>query len=89
METYTLYVGSNNETKQLELDRIRDIAAREHQGFTLYTATGYWLGSEEATAVLIIHDDPAKIRATIEALRVELHQDAIGYQVAPLLQFTA
>ena len=89
METYTLYVGSNNETHELEMDRIREIAARRHDGLTLYTATGYWLGTPEATAVLIIHDDPAKIRATIEDLRIELHQDAIGYQVAPLLQFAA
>lgn len=87
METFTIYVGSNNDTKELELDRINAISAREHDGFTLYTATGHWLGTEEATAVLIIHDDPAKVQATIQALKTELHQDAIGYQRSPLMQF--
>lgn len=87
MQTFTIYVGSNNDTKELELDRINRISARNHDGFTLYTATGHWLGTEEATAVLIIHDEPAKIMETIEALKSELHQDAIGYQLAPLMQF--
>ena len=87
MQTFTIYVGSNNDTHELELDRINRISARNHEGFTLYTATGHWLGTEEATAVLIIHDDPAKVMATIETLKTELHQDAIGYQLAPLMQF--
>lgn len=87
METYTVYVGSNNKTKQLELDKIKSICQRNHDGYTIYTATGAWLGSEEATAVIVIHDQAGKIRATLDALKVELHQDAIGYQVAPTLQF--
>lgn len=87
MQTFTIYVGSNNDTKQLELDRINAIASGNHDGFTLYTATGHWLGTEEATAVLIIHDDPAKIMATINTLKKELHQDAIAFQEVPTLQF--
>lgn len=87
MQTFTIYVGSNNNTKELELDRIRAIAARRHDGLTLYTATGYWLGTPEDTAVLIIHDLPEKVHATIADLKAELHQDAIGYQEAPVLQF--
>lgn len=87
METFTIYIGSNNETKELELDRINAITGDNHDGFTLYTATGHWLGTEEATAILIIHDDPAKVMATIDTLKTELHQDAIGYQRAPLMQF--
>ena len=84
-KTYTLYIGSNNTTRQLELDRIKAITGRNHEGFTLFTATGAWLGTEEATAVLIIHDDPARIMETINSLKRELNQDAIGYQIAPTL----
>ena len=87
MQTYTIYVGSNNATKQLELDKINKICSDNHDGFTLYTATGHWLGSEEATAVVVIHDDPAKIHETIDKLKTELYQDAIGYQISPTLQF--
>lgn len=86
-KTVTVYVGSNNDTKELELDRIQEIAARRHQGFTLYTATGYWLGSKEATAVLIIADTWDRITRTLTDLKLELDQDAVGYQEAPTLQF--
>ncbi len=85
-KTYTVYVGSNNATGKLELSRIEEITARLHEGFTLYTATGYWLGSKEATAVLVIHDSPALVFETIAALKLELQQDAIAYQEAPQLQ---
>lgn len=87
MQTFTIYVGSNNETHELELDRINKILALRHQGYTLYTATGHWLGTEEATAVIVIHDDPATVLETIEQLKTHLHQDAIGYQLAPVMQF--
>ena len=87
MQTYTVYIGSNNATGKLELDQIEEIAARRHEGFTLYTATGYWLGSKEPTAVLIIHDEAGKIVRTISDLKIDLDQDAIGWQVAPTMQF--
>ena len=45
-KTFTLYIGSNNKTKTLELDRIKTITGKRHDGFTLYTATGAWLNAE-------------------------------------------
>lgn len=87
MQTYTIYIGSNNDTGKLELDNIEAIAARRHEGFTLYTATGHWLGTKEPTAVLIIHDDAGKIIRTITDLKLDLDQDSIGWQVAPTMQF--
>ncbi len=86
-QTYTIYVGSNNDTGKLELDRIKEIASRRHDGLTLYTATGVWLGTLEDTAVLIIHDEAGKIVRTISDLKLELDQDAIGWQGAPTMQF--
>ena len=84
--TYRIYIGSNNDTKKLELDKIEEIAGRRHEGFTIYTATGHWLGSKEDTAVLIVFDDELKVNRTITDLKIELDQDAIGYQVdAPLM----
>jgi hypothetical protein len=87
MQTYTIYIGCNNDTGKLELEKIEAIAGGRHDGFTLYTASGYWLGSKEPTAVLVIHDDPGKIIRTITDLKIELDQDAIGYQVAPTMNF--
>lgn len=86
-QTWTIYIGSNNETKKLELDRIREIASKRHEGMTIYTATGVWLGTLEDTAVLIIHDSVSKLVRTVSDLKLDLDQDAIGYQVAPTMQF--
>lgn len=86
-QTWTIYIGSNNETKKLELDRIREIVAKRHEGMTLYTATGIWLGTLEDTAVLVIHDQVTKLIRTVSDLKIELDQDAIGYQVSPTMQF--
>lgn len=88
MQNYTLYVGSNNKTNQLELAKIKRIVSGNHEGFTVYQATGYWLGKPEQTAVISISDDPAKVKATIQQLKTELHQDAIAYQVMPALRFS-
>jgi len=87
MRTYTLYIGSDNATTELELTKIERILSRRHKGFTIAQATGYWLGKRERTAVVTLHDEPAKVMATIEDLKTELHQDAIAYQMAPSLQF--
>lgn len=87
MQTYTIYIGANNDTGRVELEKIETIAGKRHDGFTLYNATGHWLGSKEPTAVLIIHDKASAIIRTITDLKIDLEQDAIGYQVAPSMQF--
>ena len=86
MQTFTIYIGSNNETGELELERITSIAARQHLAFTVMTATGHWRGTEEETAVLVISDEPWRVQVTIAALKEELNQEAIGYQQSPNIE---
>lgn len=85
--TYQLYIGSNNRTKRLELAKIRRIVGARHEGFTVVPVTGYWHGEAEHTALVVIDDDDSKILATIATLKDELEQEAIGYQLAPQMQF--
>lgn len=87
MKTFQLYIGSNNETHELELSKIEEICARRHQGFTVYPATGYWLGVKESRAVVAITDTQANINATIVELKAELSQDAIAWQSLPQMHF--
>lgn len=87
MKTIELFVGSNNDTKQLELTKIETILARNHEGFTISQAVGYWLGVKETTAVIVISDNLEKILTTIEQLKVELAQDAIAYHEVKALKF--
>ena len=83
---YRLYIGSNNETKELELDKIKEIVSRYYDGFTIILATGYWKGNEEKTAIVEVSTDKWN-SAIVTSLRNELKQEAIGIQHATELIF--
>lgn len=83
---YRLYIGSNNETKELELDKIKQIVSSYYDGFTIMLATGYWKGNEEKTAIVEISTD-AWNTGLLKSLKQELKQQAIGYQVSQELSF--
>lgn len=87
MKTFQLYIGANNVTKQCEVDKIESIVGTNHEGFTVYPATGYWLGTKEQSVVVVITDTQAKIDATIQQLKTELEQDAIAWQALPVMHF--
>lgn len=75
---YTLYIGSNNVTKELELSKIKDIVGKEFDGFTIIEATGYWKGSEEKTAIVeIVSDNKETIAMLVYLLKTNLNQEAI------------
>lgn len=85
--TYQLYIGANNQTHKLEMGKIERILNRNHEGYTLYKATGYWHGEREASAVAVISDKKQSVMLTIFELKRELKQEAIGYQESPALRF--
>lgn len=87
MDTFTIYIGSNNTTKLLELDKIKTVLARRHDGFTISEAVGFWRGSEEKTAVVSLASERLAALSSIADLKAELDQEAIGYQVAPVMRF--
>lgn len=76
-----LYIGSNNETKELELLKIESIISDNFEGFTLYEVVGYWQRSKEKTAkielVLENEGDKTKLLRMVKLLKKELKQDAI------------
>jgi hypothetical protein len=83
---FTLYIGSNNETKLLELEKITAILDSYFEGYTLLQAKGVWKGEHETTAVVEVSTEK-DILPVIEELKTELHQDAIAWRVAPVLNF--
>lgn len=87
MKTYQLYIGANNDTKELELAKIEQIVGERHQGFTIYPATGYWMGTKEQSAVVVITDVQSKVNDTIRMLKSELKQDAVAWQALPVMHF--
>jgi hypothetical protein len=84
---YTLYIGSNNRTKRLERAKIERILARNHEGFTLSEAVGYWQGVKEKTAVVSLACERIAALATIQELKTELDQESVAYQEAPEMRF--
>lgn len=75
---HTLYIGQNNETKQLELDVIKDVLDGHVQGYTLRTGQGYWEGTIEPSATVeFIGEDTVTINRLAGVLKRKLKQDAI------------
>lgn len=87
MQTFQLYIGANNRTKRLETAKIRRVMPGRHDGFTLVPVTGYWQGERENSVLVIVNDDPAKVRQTIAILKAELQQEAIGVQRVADIEF--
>lgn len=49
-----LLVGSNNETKELEIDKLCEIASTYVEDFTVSRTLGYWQGEPEQSVKLEI-----------------------------------
>lgn len=87
MQSFTIYVGSNNKTHQLELAKIQRILSKRHEGFTISQAIGFWRGEREKTAVVSLASGRLAALATISDLKTELDQESVAYQVAPKMVF--
>ena len=85
--TIKAFIGSNNETKELEIDKIASTLSKNHEAFTLqYPVFGYWKGETEQTAILYLSDERSKVMNTLNELKEVLDQEAIAYQIENDLQ---
>ena len=75
---YEIYVGSNNKTKVVELDKIKDIMdSRAFYSYTIIKAQGNYLRESEDTIIIKIIGDKMteyKILGLCDELREELEQ---------------
>lgn len=80
--TIKAFIGSDNQTKQLNVDTIVSIVNTNHEAFTLdYPVIGCWRGEVEETAVLYLSDERQKVMNTLNKLKEVLDQEAIAYQI--------
>ena len=80
--TIKAFIGSNNNTKELEVDKIISTVNANHEAFTLdYPVIGYWRSEAEQTAVLYLSDEHSKVLNTLNELKEVLDQEAIAYQI--------
>ena len=55
MRLTKIYVGSNNTTGELELDKIYSVLDRWQDSYTIILAKGSWQGKHEDTAIIEIY----------------------------------
>lgn len=75
MKLTKIYVGSNNDTKVLEIDKIIAILGNFQAGYTLYKAQGSYGNISEDTCVIEIYSNYNT--GIIPELKRELKQDSI------------
>lgn len=83
MKKAFFYVGANNTTGALEVEKIEAIFASHFAEFTAYEVIGYWhRRKERSMKVEVITDesDPAIARIAKE-LKEKLNQESVGIEI--------
>lgn len=86
---YQFYIGSNNASHIVELDKIKEVLADyEIVGYTIINAFGVWEASEEKSVIVQVEGiTKAKALNLVEVFKGRLEQYAIGLQRLPEIQF--
>lgn len=88
MQTFTLYVGADNSTGQVDHDTLRAVLDERHKGYTIVPALGRWEGKDEQSVLVIIGtDDELAVNRTVTDLKDRLRQQAIGIQKSAQIDF--
>lgn len=88
MTTYRLYIGANNTSKLLHIDKIKKVIQSYFPGYTVFKGTGYYKGEEEDTAIVeICTNKRGRIYRLMEELKKKLNQEEIGVQALPEIEF--
>jgi len=75
---YTLYIGSNNKTQQLETIKARDIINEYFNGYSYSVIYGVWKGKEELTLIVdIVTEKENMIAFLVTSLKKALKQKCI------------
>jgi hypothetical protein len=75
MQYTKLYIGSNNETKELELDKITEYLNNQLEGYTIIKTIGYYNGKAEESCIIEIYG--SYNLAIVGELKKILKQDSI------------
>lgn len=84
MKKANIYIGSNNTTHKLELDKIEQVIGNTFEGFTIYEVIGYWQHKQEKSArveILISENQEINIVKLCKELKTILGQDAIMLEI--------
>ena len=82
MNTYYLYIGSNNLTGKVDREDILTFLNKNVEGYTISDSIGVWKGkSEDSVQVTIANSDlkESEMKKLVTRLASKLSQDAIGF----------
>lgn len=77
---YQLYIGANNVTKIVEVEKIVERVTKDYTGFTITRSLGYWEGIAEDSVIVTIYtetNDQDKINTLAHDLCSTLGQHCI------------
>lgn len=77
MEYTKIYIGANNDTKELEKDKIVHLmnTMSQTQGYTIIDTIGYWNDESEPSCIVEIYG--SYNLSIVDILKKELKQDSI------------
>jgi hypothetical protein len=82
MKTYTLHVGANNATGELEKEKLCAILSTKFPGFTVRDVVGYWNGKQEQSCEVLIANVADEQRQFVldvaSEIAQKLEQEAVG-----------
>jgi hypothetical protein len=88
MKGFQLFIGANNDTKQVELEKIQQTLDQYFEGYTITQANGRWQGSNEPSVVVdLTLEDDSMLQTAMRTLNEVLNQDAIGWRESAPLMF--
>jgi hypothetical protein len=77
---YRLFVGADNKTNKIDMERVRSLVGKYFEGATIINATDLWQGTYEESAVIHLlgtAQDSGAVRSLAETLREELQQECV------------
>lgn len=83
MNSYDVIVGSNNETGELELDRIISITSKYYDEYMVNPGVvSVNNGEREDLAIIVVTSDESTLMTYMTELRAELNQREVAYRRA-------
>ena len=83
MKKAIYYIGWNNETHELEMDKIEKTLNAHFEGYSASEIIGYWKGSKERTLQVQVVTDSSdtELAKTAKELCKVLKQDAVMLEI--------
>lgn len=85
---YRIYIGSNNVSHILEVEKAVQVISQMFEGFTIMQGQGYWKGKSEDSLIAEIEEQQeSKVVDLCKKLAGVLRQEAVGLAKIGEMQF--